>query len=370
MKTLMVCLDGTNQTKTQDHPTNIARIFDSLGGDPVQAGDGSLETTVAGEKTVVGKYLPGVGTQGDLALKVLGNLFGDGIAEPIVRGYTFLSRNYEFGDEIIITGFSRGATAARALAGFAVKQGLLNPASYDVTDKNAAYLRAIAAWYAYRKEKPTFANQLRLLTIEGLMRKGLPTLPEGDYTASTPIKAVAVFDTVSSLGIPHFGSDGEPKFDFSICDTTLNPAVENGFHALAADEMRDLFGPTFWAARGKVTQQIFPGAHSDVGGGYPNKGLSDAALDWMFTNLASVGLACNRALLKPAFAPNPMGIAQDDGATFPFRDTPRRGRAFPDSAQLSASLLARWGQDAEMLPATMPEPYYAKGTWADGRDLK
>ena len=127
MKTLVVCLDGTNQTKTQNHPTNIARIFDSLGGNPVDAGHGSLETTVAGDRLAVGKYLSGVGTQGDLALKVLGNLFGDGIAEPIVRGYTFLSRNYAPGDVIVITGFSRGATAGRALAGFAVGQGLLNP---------------------------------------------------------------------------------------------------------------------------------------------------------------------------------------------------------------------------------------------------
>src|SRR6201999_3156496 len=94
------------------------------------ADHGSFETAIGAPPTLWGKYLPGVGTEGDIALKVLGNLFGDGIAEPIVRGYTFLSRNYQAGDAIIITGFSRGATAARALAGFVAGRGLLNRAAY------------------------------------------------------------------------------------------------------------------------------------------------------------------------------------------------------------------------------------------------
>src|ERR1019366_3928680 len=100
----VVCLDGTSQVKIQAYPTNISRIFDSLGGDVADAGNGSFETTVTGPPSMTGKYLPGVGTQGDPVLKILGNAFGDGIAEPIVRGYTFLSRNYDAGDEIIITG--------------------------------------------------------------------------------------------------------------------------------------------------------------------------------------------------------------------------------------------------------------------------
>src|SRR5262249_29170938 len=100
MKTIVVCLDGTHQTRQQQHPTNIARIFDALGGTVADADFGSLETTTEGPSRILGKYLPGVGTQGDDALKVLGNLFGDGIAEPITRGYTFLSRNYDPGDAI------------------------------------------------------------------------------------------------------------------------------------------------------------------------------------------------------------------------------------------------------------------------------
>lgn len=368
MATLVVCLDGTNQTKTQPHPTNIARIFDSLGGQVVDGGHGSLETTV-GEPATTGKYLPGVGTQGALALKIMGNLFGDGIAEPIIRGYTYLSRVWNPGDKIILTGFSRGATAARALAGLVVKQGLLNRARYTAEDKDAAYLRAVAAWYAYRKEKPTFASQARLVAIEGLLGHGLPTLSAEDFTSPVRISAVAVFDTVSSLGAPHLDASGQAVFDFSICDTTLSDAVDWGFHALAADEMRDLFAPTFWAARNQVVQQIFPGGHSDVGGGYPHRGLSDAALAWMFKNLASVGVVCDAGKLKPALADDPKAIAQDDGATFPFKDTPRRARVMPDSAVRSDTLVRRYGQSVQMLPASQAEPYKPKATWADGRTL-
>jgi uncharacterized protein (DUF2235 family) len=369
MTMLVVCLDGTNQTKNQAHPTNIARIFDTLGGTPAAADWSSFETTVAGPPAIVGKYLPGVGTQGDPVLKVLGNAFGDGIAEPIVRGYTFLSRNYNAGDEIIITGFSRGATAARALAGLVAKMGLLNKATYAPSDKTGAYLRAIGAWYAYRGDRDDLADQARLRVIGGAVGQEVPTLGPGDYVVAPAIRAVGVFDTVSSLGLPLLGFDGKPHFDFSICDTKLSDKVLNGFHALSADESRDLFCPTFWQARQNVVQEVFPGCHSDVGGGFKNRGLSDGALDWMLTHLKSVGLVCDAATLDPPLAKNALDLAQDDGAMFPFVLTPRSARAFPECASASDPLKARWSRDTEMLPSLSPKPYAARGAYADGRAL-
>ena len=369
MTLLVVCLDGTNQTKTQAHPTNIARIFDTLGGAPVDAGWGSVEAAVAGPPQVAGKYLPGVGTQGDPVLKILGNAFGDGIAEPIVRGYTFLSRSYNPGDEIIITGFSRGATAARALAGLVAKMGLLNKATYAPADKTHAYMRAIAAWYAYRGDRDDLADQARLQIISGTIGEEVPTLAPGDLIEVPAIRAVGVFDTVSSLGLPLLGSSGKPHFDFSICDTFLSPKVQNGFHALSADESRDLFYPTFWAGREGVLQQVFPGCHSDVGGGFEHRGLSDCALTWMLEQLKGAGLVCDPGRLNPGLAANPLDPAQDDGAKFPFLLTPRSARAFPESAAASAPLIARWGHPTEMLPATALALYAARGTYADGRPL-
>ena len=366
----VVCLDGTGQVKVQSNPTNIARIFDSLGGVAAPAGNGSYETAVAGPPTLTGKYLPGVGTQVDPVLKLLGNAFGDGIAEPIVRGYTFLSRNYAAGDEIIITGFSRGATAARALAGLVAAKGLLDPARYNPAVKTDAYLRAVAAWYAYRAPNPDFADQARLALIGGTLGQAVPALTAADFTGPPVVRAVGVFDTVSSLGLPQLNGNGDAVFDFSIIDTALSDNIQHGFHALAADETRDLFSPTFWATRNGVVQQIFPGCHSDVGGGFQHRGLSDGSLQWMLTQLRAAGLVCDPARLNPPLAANPLDVAEDDGATFPFNLTPRSARAFPDSAAASDSLIARWNRPTVTLPSLSPIPYKAAGTYADGRPLQ
>jgi hypothetical protein len=42
----LVCLDGTGQKRPQAHLTNIALIFDVLGGVVVDGGNGSWETTL------------------------------------------------------------------------------------------------------------------------------------------------------------------------------------------------------------------------------------------------------------------------------------------------------------------------------------
>ena len=365
----VVCLDGTDQVKAQPHPTNINRMFDALGGAPFDTGNGSWETVVAGPPAIRGKYLPGVGSQGALVLRLLGDMFGNGIAEAIVRGYTFLSRSYQAGDEIVITGFSRGSAAARALAGFVVAHGLLDPSRYDPTDKNAAYLRAIAAWYAYRKEQPNLADQSRVDFISGTVGAQVPTLTAQDYTPPPRIRAVGVFDTVSSLGLPQLTAAGHAAFDFSICDTTLSERIDYGFHALSADETRDLFAPTFWAAREGVVQEIFAGTHSNVGGGFPERGLADVTLEWMLQKLEGVGVVFDRSKVDPPIAPDPLGVARDDALTFPFLATPRRPRAFPETAGVSQALAARTGQPTETLPAPLPKPYQPAGKYADGSPL-
>jgi uncharacterized protein (DUF2235 family) len=367
--THVVCLDGTNQVKKQRFPTNIARIFDAVGGAAAPEQNGSWETTSGTPPSMTAKYLAGVGTQGNPVLKFLGNAFGDGIAEPIVRGYTYLSRNCAEGDEIVITGFSRGATAARALAGLIVSEGLLRTKAYDTADKSTSYLRGVAAWYAYRQARPDLADQTRLELISGTLRLTVPKLVAADYTPPPTIRAVAVFDTVSSLGLPHLGSHGRPLFDFSICDTALSPQIKRGFHALAADESRDLFSPTFWATRDGVVQQVFPGCHSDVGGGFENRGLSDFALRWMLDQLQGEGLTFETSRLDPPLDPDLLAPAQDDGAKFPFNLTPRSARAFPESAQPSQALLARTNNLAEMIPSLRLAPYISRGARADGTSL-
>jgi hypothetical protein len=90
MTTHVVCLDGTGQTRFQPIPTNIALIFNAMGGIIVDADNGPFESTLAvnGPVVQVGKYLSGVGTEGIPLFKLVDQTVGAGIAEPIVRGYT------------------------------------------------------------------------------------------------------------------------------------------------------------------------------------------------------------------------------------------------------------------------------------------
>ncbi len=110
MTTHVVCLDGTGQTRTQANPTNISLMFDTMGGTIVDAENNSFESTLIynNVSVQVGKYLAGVGTDGIELFELIKRADGEGIAEQIVRGNTFLSRNYEPGDDIIITASAAG----------------------------------------------------------------------------------------------------------------------------------------------------------------------------------------------------------------------------------------------------------------------
>ncbi len=73
--------------------------------------------------------------------------------------------------------------------------GLLNPDKYNPQNKNDAY-------------------------ISGNLGRAVPKLTQDGYVAPPKITAVGVYDTVSSLGLPHIDSSGDAMFDFSICDIT------------------------------------------------------------------------------------------------------------------------------------------------------
>jgi hypothetical protein len=177
--------------------------------------------------------------------------------------YAFLAANYCEGDEIFLFGFSRGAYTARSVAGIIGWVGLIHKGDMD----DFALL-----WEGYR---------LRARPQQPDVRTHFP-----DRYAIVPIKCVAVWDTVGALGIPgHLGDMFTQFYQFQ--DTNLGPHIENAFHALALDEHREDFLPTLWSklpnapATQRLEQVWFPGAHSNVGGGYAEHGLSDVALAWM-----------------------------------------------------------------------------------------
>jgi hypothetical protein len=72
--------------------------------------------------------------------------------------------------------------------------------------------------------------------------------------------------------------------------------VLNACQALAIDERRREFPPTLWTPpstplAGQTLEQVwFCGVHCDVGGGYPETGLSDITFSWMLGKATTLGL--------------------------------------------------------------------------------
>ena len=91
---------------------------------------------------------------------------------------------------------------------------------------------------------------------------------------------------------------------YRFLDTHLYRSNEFAFHALALDEHRAQFEPTFWTQTTEndaatpphmrtlqeVEQRWFIGAHANVGGGYPSDVLAQAPLKWLMGKAAALGL--------------------------------------------------------------------------------
>jgi uncharacterized protein (DUF2235 family) len=332
-KNIIFCADGTwnnpndevpvGQTKKADSPSNVFKIFNHLEGRMTSK---TKVTDITGqilerEKrtqdepiTQIAKYINGVGNAEHKIQEMIGGGFGAGLIKRIVRGYTFISRNYQAGDRIYIIGFSRGAYTARALAGLIVSQGLL--ANKFERGDEASYKLGAQAWYQYRKigaeKRNVFATLAEAMQdLPSFIKSG--KIKEEDFVRGVPIQAVAVWDTVGSLGIPEYNAQTNTISDaFRFADEALSSKVVQGVHAIALDEQRLLFTPTLWNKAAHVKQMVFPGAHSDVGGGYMEAGLSDCALQWMVDELKIAGVLFVDTIAN--IKPDPIGPAHQEWA--------------------------------------------------------
>ena len=216
-KNIVFCADGTwNGPGEPDHDdqnapaTNVFKLFLDLAGvDEPNTSRLAKEQERAlknpdGSVGQVAKYLDGVGDFENFLAKILGGGFGAGLITRIVRGYTFVSRNYQPGDRVYLIGFSRGAYTARALAGLITAKGLLPPDMADPNDKEGAYRLGSAVWYAWRRER-LIAQGHPLDHFEEIifdLPHFLQMPPPASSMVPAEIEAVAVWDTVGSLGIP------------------------------------------------------------------------------------------------------------------------------------------------------------------------
>lgn len=373
-KNIVLCADGTwnnpNEDENADHspdPTNVYKFYTRLDGqlssDPsLAASEQEKEWVEAGRTQQIAKYLHGVGDSRNPIIKLMGGAFGAGVIARVVRGYTFMSRNYEPGANLYIVGFSRGAYTARALAGLIASRGLLT--AQLTQDKAGAYQRGAEAWYRYRK-----ATSSSFLAHFAEIAADLPAfLSQGSLTAQDlvpvdRIAAVAVWDTVGAMGVPEYVAKGQRVDAFRFANTTLNEKVSQGFHAVALDERRNDFTPTLWDAAPTVTQLLFPGAHADVGGGYPTangeSGLSDIALTWMIDRLGRVGVRFSPEQADP-INPNAAGTAHQPWRQMPWTlpGVSLGARRFPKGMLEHPSIADRMASgNVKADPSEPPAPY-------------
>jgi hypothetical protein len=190
---------------------------------------------------------------------------GRSLCQNFSDAYRFLALHYQPGDEICLFGFSRGAYAARAVAGAVHMLGLVRPELVHLVPY---------VWAIYANDGGAYDVHSRF--------GGAARFREMFCIREVPrIRLLGLWDTVSSFG--WFWSF------HSLPYTANNPSVDQVRHAVAIDEHRAAFASNLFyendqpAASARIKQVWFPGVHSDVGGGYPDAQgeLSKVAFEWM-----------------------------------------------------------------------------------------
>jgi uncharacterized protein (DUF2235 family) len=295
------------------------------------------------------RYVDGVGVGRHV---VGGALFGWGLDDRIVAGYTELVRNWTGeGDEIYLFGFSRGAFSARSLAGMIAKCGIVPPEVLPPAQVYDRYRDTYRPGLLEMLDEPRRAvteSDRRVLAGARLAR----------------IRFVGVFETVGGLGLPGpFAvlTDGRHSFH----DTGLSGLVDIARHAVALDEPRSYFPSSLWTAIPKpvgglpdVEQRWFVGGHSNIGGGPTvdlrrDRQLSTLPREWIAQEAAKAGLAITipepapdaalgrieRADRSPVFGP----LGRVPGLGF----TRRHVRAGGVAETLDPSVGVRWEADPD-----------------------
>ena len=316
MRNIVLCCDGTGNEYGAIN-SNVVKLYSLLQKDANQ----------------LAFYDPGVGTGGwEYSAQNLRGAWdkasGAGVQKNVQDAYRYLMRHYRADDRIYLFGFSRGAFTARSLAGMLHKVGLLrgdldNMVEYAGKLYNTADNAALAASF-----KTVFARPC-------------------------PVYFIGVWDTVASLR-----ANAGDRFH----DHALNPAVCFGYHAVSIDEKRKDFPPCLWDESGKTPAQTieqlwFPGAHSDVGGGYEACGLADGALQWMARKALACGVRLDRRTLMRQHRANPHCEQHDESRKALWRARGSRRRRIPESAKLHRSVSERMERSEHHYRPQLPADY-------------
>ncbi len=332
-KNIVLLSDGTGNSAASLFKTNVWRLYQIL--------------DLRDPQNQIAFYDDGIGTSSFKLFAILGGVFGFGLKRNVIAIYSFCCRNYRPGDRIYCFGFSRGSSTIRVVAAMIASQGLV---AYNDNESDLARFAADA----YRRYRRRFnggilkylgkahidLRAMRDFTIRQWRRLSGQPVGAPPAVEVESIHFVGIWDTVDAYGGPI--QEMTRAIDYwiwplSMPDQFMSAKVLKACHAMSLEDERDAFSPVIWDQRyvratanvpghGKtdwlfdidydprseaaklaepaphlrtqlpaidqqrISQVWFVGVHADVGGGYPQNGLSYVTLDWMLDRAEAYGL--------------------------------------------------------------------------------
>lgn len=277
-----IFFDGTGNNLTEDYTTpsverrkhsNVVRLFHTFRDEPKK---GYLRVYVPG----VGTAFPEIGDDNSYLLANRGAAAGEKGGHRIIWGLMqLLNAPYQYvtgGAELIVQSMAKNICSALAGPGSLDAQRRLALKTWQ--DKLATELKT---------RKPT-VEQINV-SVFGFSRGAAEARvfvnwlfevckqEKGGWTfAGVPIRLqfLGIFDTVASVGLANLYDNGTLAGHQGWADNTLeiHPAVEQCVHYVAGHEVRACFPLDSVRVKSdypaNAIEVMYPGSHSDVGGGY------------------------------------------------------------------------------------------------------
>lgn len=311
---ITLCFDGTGNNLNNDllgskipHPTNIARLFRaSIGaGHAGGTGHGGNRASTLLDADGVGRgqffkyYMPGVGTPfaevGDLDYTVKGlalGFFGEErinwalmmiidalrrtMDQPRLSNAQLLAAVKNMGARLYL-----GEDGSQARAREFSKQlaAIEHPLHIALTQPHAGAPKLLGIkLYVYGFSRGAASARAFVNWLNGLLvtTDSTPSLKVNDLELPLDVEYLGLFDTVASVGIADFmpGADGHMGWADASQALPRSALVKRCLHIVASHEQRVCF-PLESIRREDGTypdncvEVVYPGVHSDQGGGYP-----------------------------------------------------------------------------------------------------